>query len=165
MRVPASARTGAPGSDRVPSSLRAHHVVRKYRLTVHREGADGFSIAMEETFMGDGRTLATPVVRASRAQTTRVLDAVVQAVKSSGHASSVLAFGDDSVIGLEEASGVRLALILFATKPISKSGRIRAIVAGVNSMSVEEAYYWYSKCAGRDSLRARKSLRTLLADE
>ncbi|SCQ62930.1 Hypothetical protein PFR_JS9-2_1587 [Propionibacterium freudenreichii] len=31
-------------------------------------------------------------------------------------------------------------------------------------MSVEETYYWYSKCMGLDGNRARKALRTLLAD-
>jgi len=146
-----------------PSSLRSHHVVRKYRLTVQREGADGFGITLEETFTGGDRMLTAPVVVASRAQTARVLDAVVHAVKASGHASSVLAF-EDSVIALEEAPGVRLGLTFFAAMPLMKSARIRAIVAGINAMSIEEAYYWYSKCVGQDGARARKALRTLLAD-
>jgi hypothetical protein len=138
--------------------------MRKYRLTVHRKG-DAFGVSLEETFAGGGRMLSTPVVSANRAQTTRVQDAVVHAVKASGHPASVLAFSVDTPITLEEAPGVRLTLILLATMPLSKSGRIRAMVAGVNAMSVEEAYYWYSKCVGPEGGRSRRALRTLLADE
>lgn len=160
-----AAHSSARGLDALPSSMSAHHVIRKYRLTVRRDGADSFGVVVEETFTGDGRTLASSVVEASRAQTSRVLDAVVSAVKGSGHSASVLAFADRAAIALDEAPGVRLALTLFATMPISKSNRIRAMVAGVNAMSIEEAYYWYSKCVGRESARARKALRILLADE
>ena len=32
-------------------------------------------------------------------------------------------------------------------------------------MSTEETYYWYSKCIGVDAARARRALRTLLADD
>lgn len=158
-------RKGSDGTDRVPTSLGAHHVVRKYRLKVRRDGSDSFGVVIEEAFSGDGRTLTSLVVDASRAQTTRVLDAVVLAVKASGQPASALAFSDAAAITLDEAPGVRLALTLFVTMPVSKSGRIRAMVAGVNAMSVEEAYYWYSKCVGRESARARRALRTLLADE
>jgi len=152
-------------SNQVPSSLREHHVLRRYRLTLHRQGSDGFGVSIEEAFVGGGRTLVAPVLDASRAQTARVLDAVVSAVKASGHPASVLAFTSESAITLDEAPGVRLALVLFVTMPVSKSQRIRAMVAGVNAMSIEEAYYWYSKCVGRDASRARRALRTLLADE
>lgn len=142
----------------------SHHAVRKYRLTVDREG-DTFGVLLEETFTGGGGMLTTPVVSANRAQTTRVQDAVVLAVKTSGRPASALAFSGDTPITLEEAPGVRLALTLFATMPLKKSGRLRAMVAGVNAMSVEEAYYWYSKCVGAEASRARKALRVLLADE
>ena len=54
--------------------------------------------------------------------------------------------------------------MLFTTQPIAKHERVRALVAGINAMSVEETYYWYSKCMGLDGNRARKALRTLLAD-
>ena len=53
---------------------------------------------------------------------------------------------------------------MLATQPIAKHERVRALVAGINAMSVEETYYWYSKCMGLDGNRARKALRTLLAD-
>ena len=55
--------------------------------------------------------------------------------------------------------------ILLATQPVTKHERVRALVAGINAMSTEETYYWYSKCIGVDANRARKALRTLLADD
>ena len=161
----AAREDSSPDSARLRNDLGAHHVVRKYRLTIHREGADGFGFSMEEAFTGGGRTLATAIVRVSRTQASRVLDAVVRAVRASGHPASVLAFDASTQIDLDEASGVRLAVTLFATLPISKSDRIRGMVAGVNAMSIEEAYYWYSKCAGRDGSRCRRALRTLLSDD
>jgi hypothetical protein len=60
---------------------------------------------------------------------------------------------------------VRLALILLATQPVAKHARVRALVAGINAMSIEETYYWYSKCIGVEASRARRALRTLLADD
>ena len=69
------------------------------------------------------------------------------------------------VTGTRDPAGMkRLALVLLASQPIAKHERVRALVAGINAMSVEETYYWYSKCMGLDGNRARKALRTLLAD-
>ena len=82
-----------------------------------------------------------------------------------GHQPSVLAFTRKTPIRLGEAEGVRLALVLLATQPISKHERVRALVAGINAMSTEETYYWYSKCIGIDANRARRALRILLADD
>ena len=81
-----------------------------------------------------------------------------------GYQPSVLAFKRRAPIRLGEAEGVRLALVMLATQPIAKHERVRALVVGINAMSVEETYYWYSKCMGLDGNRARKALRTLLAD-
>jgi len=67
---------------------------------------------------------------------------------------------------LDELSGLRLALILTAVKPLTRHDRIEAIGQGVQAMSAEEAYYWFSKCsAGPGASRAQKALRILLADE
>jgi len=57
-------------------------------------------------------------------------------------------------------TGLRLALILTAVKPLSRHDRIEAIGQGIQAMSAEEAYYWFSKCsAGSDSVRAQKASR------
>jgi len=43
---------------------------------------------------------------------------------------------------------------------------IEAIGQGIQMMSDEEAYYWFSKCsAGANVTRAQKALRILLTDE
>jgi hypothetical protein len=83
----------------------------------------------------------------------------------SGHQPGVLATDRDTPVTLDEVAGVRLALTLLATQPISRHDRIRALVAGVNAMSVEESYYWYAKCVRPEAARARRALRLLLADD
>lgn len=137
---------------------------RAFRLTIHAGRGDTYGVSLDETY-GDGdRILSTRVSGAPPAQTGRVVDAVLAAVRSSGHASSVLAFSRKAPVRLDEASGVRLALILLATRPVTKHSRVRELVAGINAMSVEETYYWYAKCLSQDGPRARKALRVLLAD-
>lgn len=94
-----------------------------------------------------------------------MVDALSAAIRKAGHQPSVLAFKRKAPIRLGEAEGVRLALVLLASQPIAKDELVRALVAGINAMSVEETYYRYSKCMGLDGNRARKeALRTLLAD-
>ena len=67
---------------------------------------------------------------------------------------------------LDELTGLRLALILIAVKPLCRHDRIETIGQGISMMSAEEAYYWFSKCsAGTGALRAQKALRVLLAEE
>ncbi|HEY3903059.1 MAG TPA: hypothetical protein VGM14_03985 [Streptosporangiaceae bacterium] len=123
-----------------------------------------YGVSLDETY-GDGeRILSTHVSTTPPAQTGRVIDAVLAAVRSSGYAPSVLAFSRKAPVRLNEAAGVRLALILLATRPVAKHNRVRALVAGISAMSVEETYYWYAKCLSPDAARARKALRVLLAD-
>lgn len=138
---------------------------RAFRLILHPGKSNMYGLTLDESYGENGRTLTNPVLTTTAMQTTRVLDAVLAAVRASGHAPSTLAFGRQKPISIDEPSGVRLALTLMATQPISKHQRLRALVAGVNAMSVEETYYWYAKCVGPHSARARKSLRTLLADD
>jgi hypothetical protein len=138
--------------------------LRAFRLSIHTVRGDAYGVSLDETYGDGGRVLATPVIRMPPAQTGRVVDAVLAAVRSSGHAPSVLAFGRKARIRLNEAAGVRLVLILRVTRPVTKHSRVRALVAGINAMSVEETYYWYAKCLGPDGARAAKALRVLLAD-
>lgn len=139
-------------------------IVRTFRLTIHPSMKDQYGVTLEETY-GPGAGPTTPILTASAAQVSRIPDAVIAAVKASGHSAGRLATQRDQPIPLDEAAGVRLALTLFATQPIGKHERIRALVAGVNSMSVEETFYWYAKCVGPEASRARRALRILLADD
>lgn len=138
---------------------------RAFRITVTPGRGETYGITLDETYGENGHTLAAQVTTATPGQTGRVADAVFAAVRASGHAPSALAFSRKKPIRIDEPEGVRLTLILLATQPITKHGRVRAVVAGVNAMSTEETYYWYSKCLGHDASRARRALRILLADD
>lgn len=137
---------------------------RAFRITITPGRGETYGLTLEETYGENGHTLATQVTTATPTQTGRVADAVFAAVRASGHASGVLAFSRRKPIRLDEPEGVRLALIFLTTQPIAKHERVRAVVTGINAMSTEETYYWYSKCIGPDGPRARRALRTLLAD-
>ena len=154
------ATSGRPS--RAKTTRPTPEAVRTFRLTV-MPTKDAYGISIDEQY-GHG-TLTTHVMTATAAQTQRVIDAVIQAVKDSGHAPSVLALKRHEPIPLEEAAGVRLSLVMFASQPVSRNDRIRAMVTGVNAMSIEETYYWYAKCVGPNAGRARKALRMLLADD
>lgn len=138
---------------------------RAFRLTIKPGSNETYGVSLEETYGDSGQVLANHVISTTAVQTVRVLDTVVAAVRSSGHQPSVLAFGRKSPIKLVEASGVRLALILIATQPVAKHDRVRALIAGINAMSVEESYYWYAKCLGTEASNARKSIRMLIAGD
>ena len=97
-----------------------------------------------------------------------VADHLLNALRTNGYRATDLAraAGSDDPFYLDELTGVRLALILLAVKPLTRHDRIEAIGQGVQAMGDEEAYYWFSKCsAGPDALRAQKALRILLAGE
>jgi len=68
--------------------------------------------------------------------------------------------------GTGEESGVRLASIFLAIRPISKVSRIEEISRGIRSMADEELYYWFAKCSTTGTAdRAQKALRILLSEE
>ncbi len=93
---------------------------------------------------------------------------LLAALRANGYKATDLAraVGSDKPFYLDEPTGLRLALILLAVKPLTRQDRIEAIGQGIQAMSGEEAYYWFSKCtAGPDAIRAQKALRVLLAEE
>jgi len=137
---------------------------RAFRLTVQPAANDNFGLALEESYGATGTTLTTHVVTTTAGQTGRVIDAVLAAVRQSGHAPSVLGRQRHSPVRLDEAAGVRLALVLLTSQPMTRHDRVRALIAGLNAMSIEETYYWYAKTLGPSAARARKALRTLLTD-
>jgi len=102
-----------------------------------------------------------------------VADHLLNALRANGYKGTDLARSAGAVgtpgekpFYLDELSGLRLALILLAVKPLARHERIEAIGQGVQAMGDEEAYYWFSKCsAGPDAPRAQRALRVLLAGE
>lgn len=152
-------------SARLAARLAAVEGVRGFRLIVSPGRGETYGVRLEETYGETGTLITAPVLSATPVQTGRVVDALFAAMRQAGHQPSVLSFTRKAPIRLGEAEGVRLALILIATQPISKHERVRALVAGINAMSTEETYYWYSKCISINAVRARKALRMLLADD
>jgi hypothetical protein len=89
------------------------------------------------------------------------MDQVLEALRRSGNRSSDLHRRRKAPFELNEASGVRVGLLLLAVKPLRKGSRMEEVAAAIRGMSDEEAYYWFAKAAG--SLRAQRALRVLLA--
>lgn len=138
---------------------------RAFRLTLLPAANEMYGLTLEEVYDENGHALASMVITTTAPQTTRVVDTVVAAVRSAGHQPSVIAFSRAKPIALDEPSGVRLALVLIATQPVTKHDRVCTLVAGINAMSTEETYYWYAKCLGPEASNARKALRTLLVGD
>lgn len=143
-----------PGSERRP---------RTFSLTVEPAGPDSFGLLLEESVEGDQQPSLR--VRADPLLVQRVLDSVLGVLRQSKIARTSLTPQRQRPLTVAESAGVRLALIFLATAPVSKRARITAMKAGIESMSTEEAYYWYAKCSGADAARGRRALRLLLADE
>jgi len=96
-----------------------------------------------------------------------VADHVLHALRVNDYKATDLAPGSgrEAPFYLDELSGIRLALIMLAVKPLRRHDRIETIGHGVQAMGDEEAYYWFSKCTGGpEAVRARKALRVLLAE-
>ena len=93
-------------------------------------------------------------------------ETLLNTLKKHGYRPTELSPPRIKPFSLNETSGVRLGLLFFTLKPLRKVSRMEEIVAGIDRMSDEEAYYWYSKCTnGRNALRSRKALRILLSEE
>ena len=93
-------------------------------------------------------------------------DALLRTLQANGYRATDLSRRLEKPFFLDEPSGLRLALIFLAVKPVSRHDRVEAIVNGILAMSDEEAYYWFSKCSrGPSAQRAQRALRVLLAAE
>jgi hypothetical protein len=144
----------------------AHPTVKKVRgfqLVLQPSGPDEYGLLLEQT-NGSAESPPLPVTRTDPGHTQRVMPSVLQAVKASGHAKTVISAGKAKPVTLTEEEGVRLALLLIATAPVSKARRIEEMASAVAGMSTEEAYYWYAKCTGPNSARIRRALRVFLAE-
>lgn len=104
-------------------------------------------------------TLSGPNLRAVAGQ-------VLERLREAGYKPTDLSPHRRKPFYLPEPVGVRLGLLCLAVKPLSKMVRVEEIAHGINRMSHEETYYWYSKCTATDTAeRAQKALRVLLAAE
>ncbi|MCL4299783.1 MAG: ASCH domain-containing protein [Anaerolineae bacterium] len=95
-----------------------------------------------------------------------VADHILEALRRSGYKPTDLSATRHKPFYLDEETGLRLALLFLAIKPLTRLDRIEAISSALRTMSSEEAYYWFSKCtASTSAANAQRALRILLAGE
>ena len=93
-------------------------------------------------------------------------ETLLKTLKKQGYRPTALTPQREDPFSLDEISGVRLGLFFFAFKPLRKVIRMEEIIASIDRMSDEEAYYWYAKCTNsRNAQQSRKALRILLSKE
>lgn len=84
-------------------------------------------------------------------------------LREAGENAEVVCTGDPASLALPEGPGVRLSIAFRALKPLSRRDRMRAIVDGVQQMSLGECYYWHAKARSPSSPNGVRALRILLA--
>ncbi len=137
---------------------------RGFELLVEPTSPGAYGVRLLET-NGSGATKPVRLTHLSPLRVQRVMPDLLRAIRASRLPNSTLSPQRQKPIRLEESAGVRLALVMLATAPLSKWTRVEAVAAGIQGMTTEEAYYWYAKCVGTDGRRARRALRLLLAEE
>ena len=137
---------------------------RGFELLVEPSGSDAYGVRLLET-NGSGATAPIRLTHLPPVRVERVMPHLLSAIRESRLPNSTLSAQRQKPIRLEESAGVRLALVMLATAPLSKWARVEAVAAGIQGMTTEEAYYWYAKCVGPEGRRARRALRLLLAEE
>lgn len=121
-----------------------------------------FGVQLEESGESDHDAFS---IRLNSRQTARILDSILAALRESSLKSAQLHAGRVKPLKLKEPAGVRLTLVMMATKPLSNRRRLQEIETGVSMMGAEETYYWYAKCTGDSSNQAQQAMRVLLSSE
>ena len=122
---------------------------------------------------GEYRPAKTKRLLTLEGRRARLLQQVVlEALHKAGISLPQLEEKSGGRVHLSEASGARLALLLWALAPIQKPSRAALVQAGIAAMSDEEVYYWYARAEGGQAPSASqqrnntlKALRILLAGE
>ncbi|MEA3404019.1 MAG: hypothetical protein U9R79_22510 [Armatimonadota bacterium] len=96
-------------------------------------------------------------------------EAISSILRDAGVSRGVTSLRPGDALDLSEALGTRLAVLMFALKPMRKLERIRTIAEAILNMSPEATCYWLSKATnGLDyntQRRHMRALRILLAPE
>jgi hypothetical protein len=144
------------------TSTRQRQLAFQLQVTL-ADDARRFGLELAEVGASNGQ----PGLRIKLAQkaTARIIASVLAALRESKLKPSQLSPARKKPLKLSEPAGIRLALVILGTGPISQRTRVAAVEEGVAAMSTEECYYWYAKCTGRFASRSRRALRLLLADE
>ena len=133
-------------------------IQRTFTLHVLPDDTSGYRLDVRVATNGATASVARLVDR----QLVRLRTAIATAVTASKHPRTVVSPTRKAPIPLSEDAGVKLALTVLATAPLSKASRVEAIRIGIDAMTSEEALYWYAYCTGPDASRALRALRTLL---
>jgi hypothetical protein len=141
----------------------------KFVVNPQPDRTDGrYGITLAQTNGRPGNTRPVGAVPPDRLEAAR--PALVDALRASGHANTVLSSTRRKPVPLTEAAGVRAALAVNAIAGITKPGRTAGLLDGISRLSDEECFYWYAATigAGTDSpvgRRRMKALRIFLAQE
>jgi len=96
-------------------------------------------------------------------------DAIVNILREGGCKDPHGLIARPGACELDEAPGVRLALLMYALKPLRKRSRIRTISEAIAQMSPEATCYWFAKAHNGWDYHTRRrhlrALRILLAEE
>lgn len=109
--------------------------------------------------------VAVKVRRLSGARLRSVLQLVDETLRHADIDPSRVTSTGDRTLLVNEPIGIRLSLGFIGIKPLHRVDRMRGLSRGVAHMSVEECYYWHSKCRSPNSPNGGKALRTLLTDQ
>lgn len=133
-----------------------------FELKVFPVGNADLGVELSQAANGDSNHA---VVRTWGSGLQAVSGHVFEALRAAGHRPSDLKRNRQKPFDLPETVGVRLGLVLLATKPLRKIRRIEDVSSAVREMSEDEAYYWYAKCTDtHHGLRAQRAFRDLLSD-
>lgn len=133
-----------------------------FELTVFPQGDAELGVELSQASNGSG---PNSIVRSWGPRLHAVSDHLFDALKAAGYRPSDLKRNRQKPFDLPETVGVRLGLLLLATKPLRKIRRIEDISSAVRDMSEDEAYYWYAKCTdAHHAMRAQRAFRDLLSD-
>ncbi len=108
--------------------------------------------------------VAMKVRRLSGARLRSVLQLLEETLQKNDLNSSNITRTGDETLFLREETGIRVSLAFIGVKPLRRIDRMRRIAQGVSGMSMEECYYWYSKCQSPNTPNGAKALRVLLSD-
>jgi len=167
-RKQAEYRVSSPWNPEKPFELRVIPVPERtkvpYRLAVYHPVVK--SQDQQRSFYTHQPPSMIKVVELGGQTLQTVADHVLDALRENDYKPTDLGADRREPFSLSEESGVRLGLLFLAVKPITKFKRMENISQGLRTMTVEELYYWFSKCTTQPAAeRAQKALRVLLAEE
>ncbi len=109
--------------------------------------------------------VAVKVRRLSGARLRSLLQLLDETLRGTETNPSEITGTGNSTILLREEVGVRLSLGFIGIKPLRRVDRMRMLARGISRMSLEECYYWFSKCQSPNTPNGAKALRTLLVED